>query len=289
MSERHAVSRPAWHGQLQRAGRLGRTGIARLRGLAARAAQAGLIGLLAASAASAAPDAQQVLTASDAIRNPGRPFSVRVTLTEFQAGKQVDTSTLVTHSRTLEDNGPFASLVQFVAPQRDSGKLMLKNGNDLWFYDPVTKASVRLSPQQRLMGQASNGDVITVNLARDYAATVLAEEEVRDGEKTLRRALKLGLTAATGDATYATIEKWVDAESFRPIKGRFFADSGRLLKTVYYRRFQPQMGAERPTEMVIIDGLNPQSVTLMRLSDYGPRNLPATWFQKDYLPRFQPE
>ena len=28
--------------------------------------------------------------------------------------------------------------------------------------------------------------------------------------------------------------------------------------------FTPQLGAERPTETVIIDGLNPQSVTLMR-------------------------
>lgn len=243
----------------------------------------------ASAAAGAAPDAQKLLAASDAIRNPGRPFSVSVTLTEFQNGKQVDTSSMLTYSRTLEQGGQFASLVQFVAPARDAGKLMLKNGNDLWFYDPSTKASVRLSPQQRLMGQASNGDVVTVNLARDYQASVLADEEVQDGERKTRRAYKLGLTASTEDATYSTIEMWIDAENSRPIKGRFFAESGRLLKTVYYRRFQPQLGVERPTETVIIDGLNPQSVTLMRFADYAAKTMPATWFQRDYLPRFQPE
>ena len=166
---------------------------------------------------------------------------------------------------------------------------MLKNGNELWFYDPTTKSSVRLSPQQRLIGQAANGDVVTVNLARDYKATLLAEEEVQDGERKMRKSLKLGLAASGNDATYANVELWVDADDNRPIKGRFFAESGRLLKTVYYRRFQQQMGTARPTEMVIIDGLDPQFVTLMRMTDYAARSLPDTWFQRDYLPRFQPE
>lgn len=164
---------------------------------------------------------------------------------------------------------------------------MLKNGKDLWFYDPGTKSSVRISPQQRLMGEASNGDVITVNFARDYRATYGGEETIADGERKQRRSHKLLLAAATDDATYAAIELWVDAENRRPIKARFLADSGRLLKTAYYRRFQPQLGAERPTETVIIDGLNPQQVTLVRLSDFAARNIPVTWFQRDYLPRFQ--
>ena len=177
-------------------------------------------------------DPQQVLAASDAIRNPGRPFSVTVTLTEFQNGKQVDTSTLVTYARAQEQGGQFASLVRFVLPARDTGKLMLKNGNDLWFYDPTTKASVRLSPQQRLMGQASNGDVVTVNMAKDYRATLLAQEEVQDGERRKRDSYKLGLTANGPDVTYPAIEIWIDASNNRPLKARFFAESGRLLKTV---------------------------------------------------------
>ena len=245
--------------------------------------------LLGSSPAWAAKSAEEILAASDAIRNPARPFSVTVTLTEFQAGKQVDTSTLTSYSRTQQTGGQFSSLIRFVLPARDAGKLMLKNGNDMWFYDPTNKASVRLSPQQRLLGQASNGDVATVNLAKDYKATLAGEEEVQDGERKTRKAHKLALTAANPDVTYASIEMWVDAENNRPIKARFFAESERLLKTVYYRKFQSQLGAERPTESVIIDGLNPQSVTLMRFSDYAARTIPETWMQRDYLPRFQPE
>lgn len=246
--------------------------------------------LLAAIPAMGAPDAQALLAASDAIRNPAQPYRVTVTLTEFDKGQQVDASQLVSYSRVLEsNNGQFASLLRFVQPARDSGKLMLKNGVDLWFFDPGTKASVRISPQQRLMGNAANGDVVTVNFARDYKATIAAEETITDGERKQRRSYKLALAAASDDATYAAIELWVDAESRWPLKARFLADSGRLLKTAYYRKFQSHLGAERPTETVIIDGLNPQSVTLVRLSDYAARNIPTSWFQRDFLPRFQGE
>ena len=254
----------------------------------------GLLGGLSALAAMplrlhAAPDPQALLAASDAIRNPSQPFKVTVTLTEFEKGRQVDSSTLTSYARTMEAGGQFATLVRFVEPARDAGKLMLKNGKDLWFFDPATKASVRISPQQRLMGEASNGDVITVSFARDYKAEYGAEEAITDGERKERKSHKLLLTSATEDAAYAAIELWVDAENKRPIKARFLADSGRLLKTAYYRRFQPQLGAERPTETVIIDGLDPQQVTLVRLSDFAARNIPSTWFQRDFLPRFQAE
>ena len=111
--------------------------------------------LILTLAAYAAPEPQELLRASDAVRNPGRPFSVKISLTEFESGKQVDSSTLVSYSRALDTNGQFASLVSFLLPVRDAGKLMLRNGDDLWFYDPNNKASVRLSPQQRLMGQAA--------------------------------------------------------------------------------------------------------------------------------------
>lgn len=258
-----------------------------------RALALGLCGaggaFLAAAPARANPSAQEILTASDAVRNPGQPFKVTITLTEFEKGRQVDSSTLTSYARTIDASGQFASLVRFVQPARDTGKLMLKNGNDLWFFDPGTKASVRISPQQRLMGQASNGDVITVNFARDYKATVAGEETIQDGERRSRRTVKLALSPISEDATYGGIELWVDADSSAPLKAKLFADSGRLLKTAYYRRFQLQMGTERPTETVIIDGLNSQSVTLVRFSDYGARNMPVSWFQRDYLLRFQPD
>jgi hypothetical protein len=247
------------------------------------------LGLSLAMLARAAPDPQAILAASDAVRNPSRPFVVSVTLLEFRSSKQTDANSLVVYSKSDTASGQFRSLIRIVAPQRDANKLMLKNGNDLWFFDPASQASIRLSPQQRLLGQASNGDVVTVNMAKDYVAELGGEEDTMDGERVLRRCHKLLLAAASPDVTYHRVEMWVETGTARPVKARFFAESGHLLKTAYYRKFQSQLGRERPTEVVIIDGLDPAWVTVMRYSDYAWRDVPEAWLQRDYLPRFKPE
>jgi outer membrane lipoprotein-sorting protein len=247
------------------------------------------LGLCVPLTASAALDAQAVLAESDAIRNPPRPYSVTVTLTEYRSGRNVDSSTLSVYAKADVATGQYRNLVRFAVPQRDAGKLLLKNGNDLWFYDPSSQASIRLSPQQRLLGQASNGDVVTVNLFKDYRAELQGEEDLTDGERVVRRCYKLGLSAGSPDVTYHRIEMWLEVGSSRPVKSRFFAESGQLLKTAYYRKFQSQLGRERPTEVVIIDGLDPTWITVMRYSDYAWRDVPDAWLQRDFLPRFKPE
>ncbi|HUG26209.1 MAG TPA: outer membrane lipoprotein-sorting protein [Albitalea sp.] len=248
-----------------------------------------LLAAFVGGAAHAAPDAQDILAASDAIRNPDHSFGLTTTLIEYRDGKQAATSTLAIYSRVEGRGGQFQSLIRFVSPPRDADKLLLKSNNDLWFYDPSNKASIRISPQQRLLGQAANGDIATVNLARDYRATLELQEDIQDGERQTRRCNKLSLAATSADVTYHRIEMWIDASSNRPVKARFYTESGRLLKTAYYRRYQSQLGTERPTEMVIIDGLDPNWTTVMRFSDHAKREVPAAWLQRDYLPRFRPE
>ena len=238
--------------------------------------------------ARASTEAQTQLAASDEVRNPTRAFTVTVTLLEFRGGKPTDSNTLSVYTKAAP-GGAFRTLIRIVAPARDADKLLLKNGNDLWFYDPASQASVRLSPQQRLLGQAANGDVVTVNLAREYTAETLGEEDMADGDKVMRRAVKLGLIAAAPEVTYHRAELWLDKTTARPIRARFFAESGRLLKTAFYRKFQPALGRERPSEVVIIDGLDAGWVTVLRYSDWAYRDIPDLWFQRDYLPRFRPE
>ncbi len=238
---------------------------------------------------SAAPGPQEILVASDAVRNPDFPFGLTNTLVEYRKGKQTESSTLAIYSKADPNGGQFRSLIRYVAPARDANKLILFAGRDMWFFDPSSKASIRLSPQQRLLGQASNGDVVTVNFAKDYQATVATEEDTQDGDRQTRHSYKLGLAATTPDATYHHIEMWVDTANSRPVKARFYTESGKLLKTAYYRRYQKIFGIERPTETVIIDGLESDWVTVMRYTDWVKREVPETWLQRDYLPRFKPE
>lgn len=248
-----------------------------------------LVGCLAPLVAAAGNSPQDILIASDAVRNPDFPFGLNNTLIEYRSGKQTESSTLAIYSRADPHGGQFRSLIRYVAPARDANKLILFNGKDMWFFDPSSKASIRLSPQQRLLGQASNGDVVTVNFAKDYQATTAVEEDTQDGDRQPRHCFKLGLAAMTPDATYHRIEMWVDTANARPVKARFYTESDKLLKTAYYRHYQKIFGIERPTETVIIDGLDPTWVTVMRYSDWVKRDVPEIWLQRDYLPRFKPE
>jgi outer membrane lipoprotein-sorting protein len=237
----------------------------------------------------AAPSAQDILAASDRVRNPDVSFGVTTALTEYRNGKQTDSSILEVYSKADKSSGQFRNLIRFAAPARDVNKLMLKSGNDLWFYDPANKASIRISPQQRLLGQAANGDVVTVNLAKDYEAALTGEEDVQDGERNMRHCYKLALSASAPDVTYHRLEIWIDAVNSQPVKARYYSESGRLLKTAYFRRMRKELGVERPTEAIIIDGLDPNWVTVLHYTDWVKRDVPEIWLQRDYLPRFKPE
>ncbi len=256
-----------------------------LRTLCATAALA----LFAVAAHAETPSPAALVAAADRVRNPDQPFRLTSTLTEYVGGRPRDSVVLVIYAREDRITRQFSNLVRFAEPPRDMGKLVLFNATQLWFYDPAAKSSIRISPQQRLIGQASDGDVLTVNLARDYTATLVGPETVKDADRADRDCWHLDLKAATPDAIYARIDYWIERGSARSVKARFYADSGRMLKSAYYRAYQAVLGGERPTETIIIDAVDTNLVTRIVGTDYRPEQIPDAWFQRDFLPRVPPE
>ena len=235
------------------------------------------------------PSAEDVVTASDRARNPDQPFRVTLTIVEYIGNKSRDRTGLIVYSRENKQTGQFDNLVRYAEPPRDAGKLVLLRGANLWFYDPASKASIRISAQQRLSGQASNGDVLTVNLARDYTTTIVGDESLQDADHQSRDCWHLDMKAATPDAIYNRIEYWVERGTYRSVKGKFYADSGRLLKIAYYHKYEQRLDGMRPTEVILIDAVNSNLATTIGYSDYRFQEIPDTWFQRDYLPRLRVE
>ena len=234
-----------------------------------------------------AQTAQEIVTATDKVRNPGEPFRTTLKLTEYVDGKERSHDTLAVFSKEDVSTRQFRNLVQYVEPARDAGKRVLLDGRSLWFYDPDSKVSVRISAQQRLIGQAAIGDILTVNLAADYTATLVGTESIDDAARQSRQCWHLQLSAANDQATYNRVEYWVEQGSFFPIKGKFYSDSGRLLKILYFRRFAERLGAVRPTEAVIIDAIDSSLATTATFGDDVHQEIPETWFQRDFLPHLQ--
>jgi hypothetical protein len=235
------------------------------------------------------PSAMNIVAAADRVRNPQVPFRVSLALVEYVRGAARDTVNLAVHAKMDPNTKQYKNLVRYETPPRDAGKLVLLNASSMWFYDPASKASIRISAQQRLTGQASDGDVLTVNLARDYAAKLVGDETLQDADHQTRAVWHLDLLAATNDAMYRRLEYWIEKETNHPIKAKFYSDSGRVLKIAYYRRYELELGAERPGETIIIDAVDSNLITTISYSNYRAEGVDDAWFQRDYLPRFSVE
>ena len=237
------------------------------------------------SVAQEKPSATEIIELSDKIRNPSGSYLMNATITEYNNGKISDEMTVTIHSKPDENSGMYRTLVEIRNPEKDRGKLILRNSQDLWFYDPNSKASVRISPQQRLLGQVSNGDVMSSNFSKDYHSRLVGEETIRDATKIEQDCYFLELESNNERVTYPKIEYWVSKEDFYPIKGKFYSDSGRLLKVAYYRGFKAVLGSIRPTEVLIIDSIDSKKISRMRFSEYDYFDIPDFWFQRSWLPR----
>jgi outer membrane lipoprotein-sorting protein len=241
--------------------------------------------LLSLAAPVFAQSAQEIVAASDRVRNPGEPFRLTNVVTEYTDGKPVNRTTLIIVSKEDAKTHQYSTVVRYTDPPRDTGKMVLMDGTKMWFYDPASKASVRLSPQQRLLGQASSGDVVSVNFARDYTGTTVGEEKIQDADRKDRSCWHLDLKPSTEDAVYGRVEYWIEKDTHYPVKSKFYTDSGRLLKLAYYRKMEQQLGGMRPTEAIIVDAVDSKQVTKMSYSDYRRQDVPDAWFQRDALPR----
>jgi hypothetical protein len=79
----------------------------------------------------------------------------------------------------------------------------------------------------------------------------------------------------------------VEKGTYRQIKGKFYSDSGRLLKIAYFHKFTPLLGRMVPGETIVIDSVNTKLVTTMSNTDMRAQDVPESWFQRDFLPRLK--
>lgn len=229
-----------------------------------------LILLLAFTALRAhAQDAAAILAKSDSYRNPLASFSVDVDLASTTADGKHETSKFRVYGR-----GSDRSVVEFVAPATEKGKYLLMLRDAMWIYMPSASRPIRISPLQRLMGQASNGDVARTNFTTDYNATSVAE----DGENWL-----LELAAKDPAVAYSRVKLWIDRKTNEPRRADFYVISGKLIKRAFYREYGTLNGHRAVTGIDIEDLLKAGNRTMMRYSNLQARENPEKMFTKDSL------
>jgi outer membrane lipoprotein-sorting protein len=218
----------------------------------------------AVATAAQAQSAHDIVAGADRVRNPDRPFRITATVIDYRSGQPFGKNVYTVYSKLDPSTGQFRDVMLYIEPPRDAGKMLLLNGNNLWFYDPASQQSVRISPQEKLAGQASAGDVLTENLAVDYTPAIIGTETTEDASQRPHTCWHLELKAANDAATYNHAEYWL-----------------------YYRGFTQSGDRVAPRQAVIVDAVDSQLVTTVDLDQPHFQDIPDAWFRRDYLPHLK--
>jgi len=213
------------------------------------------------------PDAAAILKRSDGYRNGWPSYVLHVKITNFESNK-ADEEKLY----EVSQKGTEKTYVEFMSP-REKGQHLLMLGDDMWVYLPDTSRPVRITPLERLSGDASNGDVARTNYAADYTPVYVRTEKAGSDDCYV-----LNLTARRKGATYQRILYWVRVQDNRPVKAEFYLTSGKLIKSATFDDFLTVGGRAQLRRMTLYDEIRHNSHSLLEYSGAVPRSLPDKLF-----------
>jgi hypothetical protein len=214
--------------------------------------------------------AAEVLERVDGYRTPSDQYTLTITISDHDRGVLEDRAVFVGFF-----SGVDTSLVVCTEGRNRDMKVLMK-GDHMWVNLPGSKRALRITPAQRLLGQAANGDVARVAFGADYEGEILARDAA---------GIRLGLHAVSSAATYQQIELVVDPVSFRPLQAKLFVGSGKHLKTALYGDTMGVDGHQIVRSVTIVDALRDDARTTIEYADFADATLPEKMFNVMYLPR----
>jgi hypothetical protein len=228
-------------------------------------------------AAASPPDVHALLIRADAYRLSSAAAEVETRVQVFR-GEALDKERLYrVHLRAGH-----RSLVVSRSPV-EKGQKVLMLGDDFWIVLPSSQRPVRITPAQKLLGDAAAGDVATLTWAEDYAGQATGEEVVA-GEPCTR----LELVAARRGVTYARITLYLARADAHPVSADLYLASDKLAKRATF-----EMGTldGRPgvVAMRLHDEIQAGRETRIEYLSRRPRELPEEYFNPAFLTHHDPE
>jgi hypothetical protein len=217
----------------------------------------------------AAPSADEILIAAERHRGLARPHTFDASIAPETTPEAAPAVTRV----EVRSNGFAQQLVIVLEPSR--GDAMLSTPDVVWLRPRRLHRLTRIPPELRMFNGASVGDVTSIDLVGTYSAT-LADADPPPAP------YRLDLTARR-DVRYPRASYTIARDDFRPLQIDFMAASGRVLKTVTYKRFAPVLDRVIPTELVVRDHVY-RDGSIVQLSDFRVLSpVDPAMFTPDYL------
>lgn len=170
------------------------------------------------------------------------------------------------------------SLVLMKSPA-EAGQKVLMLAENFWLLMPDSQRPLRITPNQKLLGEAATGDIATLTWSEDYTGVVDGEEEI-DG----RPCLRLDLAAARPGVTYSRVMLWLDRAGRQPVKADLYVHSGKRAKQARYVMGRLD-GQTRVVAMTLHDDIQTGRRTVIRYLDMAAREAPDEFFNPAALVR----
>ena len=237
-----------------------------------------LVLLLAPLMAPAADDVSALLAAADRWRMGGGALQLE-TLVSVQGR---DGAPDKERRYTVFAQPGRRSLVLMRSPA-EAGQKVLMLGDDFWLLMPGSQRPLRITPSQKLLGEASTGDIATLSWAEDYAGS-LAGEGPCPAPDDARSCRRLSLQSTRKGVSYARIELWLGKTRGEPVAAELYVHSDKLAKRA---RFVLDQAAAptRVDEMLLQDELGSHKLTRVRYLSRQPREVPEAWLNPMFLAR----
>lgn len=176
----------------------------------------------------------------------------------------------------------YNSLIKTLAPGNVKGQKLLMQDRNMWFAKPGLSKPVPISPRQKLMGTAANGDIASTNYAGDYKV-VSAEAGTVNHEDCI----VMNLQAIDNRATYDKIKYWISKNRLIGLKAEFYTVSGKMFKTAVFEYANSVTINDQPREfiskMIITSAIIKEDVTVIKYSKPLLKNVSDAVFNLNLL------
>ena len=223
----------------------------------------------------AAMSPKEILTKADEARGNVEGVEWEIDIESIEGGRQQQRTIRV----TARD---FNSLAEFLAPANVKGQKLLMLDRNMWFVKPGLSKAVPISPRQKLMGGAANGDIASTNYAGDYQVVQTSEDMVNEEPCYL-----FDLSAVDKKVTYDKIKYWVSKERLVGLKAEFYTVSGKMFKTATFDYGNSISVDSKPqafiSKMVITSAIVKEDVTTMSYRKASIKKVPDSIFNLNLL------
>jgi hypothetical protein len=239
-------------------------------------------------AAHAAEDVPTTIKNADRYRTGADNLQVETEVTVLKKDGSVDKE----RRYTVFSQAGRKSLVLMRSPA-EAGQKVLMLGDDFWLLMPGSARPLRITPMQKLLGDASTGDIATLRWAEDYGGSLVGEEPCAQAAGgaagatppgTPTDCLHLSLAATRKGSSYARIELWLGKARHEPVAAELYVHSDKLAKVARFIVDKPA-APTRVDAMILFDRLSSHAETRVRYVARAPKTVPEAWLNPMFLAR----